>query len=120
LPFGGAGAEFQIPRELPRASGRASFYPQSEVEFIMGIWQLEYFEAGASTAYMRETFYGVEAKNSAVALYARYGGDDVLKVTVPRKGTPIRLWLKKALQTGLLWSRLPWYSDRPARPGLLN
>jgi hypothetical protein len=87
----------------------------------MGIWQLEYFEAGASTAYMRETFYSVEAKDSAVALYARYGGDDVLKVTAPGKRTPIGLWLKqKALQTGLLWSRLPWYSDRPARPGLLN
>jgi hypothetical protein len=87
----------------------------------MGIWQLEYFEAGASTAYMRETFYSVEAKDSAVALYGRYGGDDVLKVTAPRKRTPVRLWLKqRALQTGLLWSRLTGHLDRPARPGLLS
>jgi hypothetical protein len=82
----------------------------------MGIWQLEYFEAGASTAYMRETYYSAEAKDSAVALYARHGGDDVLKVTALRKGTPIRLWLKqKALQTGLSWSRLTGYLDRPGK-----
>jgi hypothetical protein len=69
----------------------------------MGIWQLEYFEAGASTAYMRETFCSTEAKDSAVALYARFGGDDVLKVTARRKRTPIRLWLKqKVLQPSLL------------------
>jgi hypothetical protein len=87
----------------------------------MGIWELEYFEAGASTAYMSETFYSVEAKDSAVALYARHGGDDVLKVTAPRKGTPIRFRLKqKALQAGLLWSRFTGYLDRPARPRLLN
>jgi hypothetical protein len=87
----------------------------------MGIWQLEYFEAGASTAYMRETFYSAETKDSAVELFARYGGDDVLKVMAPHKRAPIRLWLKqKVLQPGLLWSRLAGYLDRPARPGVLN
>jgi hypothetical protein len=83
--------------------GRQTSTHESEVEFIMGIWQLEYFEAGASTAYMRETFYSAEAKDSAVALYARFGGDDVLKVTARRKRTPIRPWLKqKVLQAILL------------------
>jgi hypothetical protein len=59
---------------------------QLEVEKTMGIWHLEYFEAGATTAYMSETFFGVGAKDEAVARFFRLGGDDALRVSASKQG----------------------------------
>jgi hypothetical protein len=47
----------------------------------MSIWLLEYFEAGSSTAYMRETLFGDEEKDAAVLRFLHLGGDEVLKIS---------------------------------------
>ena len=54
----------------------------------MGIWLLEYFEAGSSTAYMRETIFGNEAKDAAVLRFLHLGGDEVLKISPRLAGFP--------------------------------
>jgi hypothetical protein len=60
----------------------------------MGIWHLRYFEAGATAAYMCETYYSVKTRDVAVARYLRLGGDDILTVTTPLKLHQFRRWLK--------------------------
>jgi len=60
----------------------------------MGIWYLNYFEAGAGTSYMCETYYSVRARDVAVAHYLRLGGDDILTVTTPQRVDQFRRWLK--------------------------
>lgn len=68
---------------------------------IMDVWKLEYFEVGASNAYMTETHYGFEAKDAAVGLFSRLGGEEILRITAPCKQDRIPRWLKA------LWPRRP-------------
>ena len=65
----------------------------------MGIWYLEYFEAGETTAFMSETFFGVGAKDEAVARFFRLGGDDVLRVSAGTQGRLLG-WLTEKMASG--------------------
>jgi hypothetical protein len=61
----------------------------------MAVWQLEYFEVGASLPYMRETFFRVDARDGAILRFIHIGGDDILKVTSSK--IVALSWLKKIL-----------------------
>jgi len=64
---------------------RRSFFPRAHLAYEvirnMAVWQIEYFEVGASTPYLRERFFSVNAKDVAVRRFVRLGGDDFLKIT---------------------------------------
>ena len=47
----------------------------------MSIWKLTYFELNYTSAYKSEIYYGIDARNAALALFFRLGGDDVVQVT---------------------------------------
>lgn len=61
----------------------------------MTVWRLEYFEDGSPNAYMTETHFSSQQRDTAVARFLRLGGDDVLKITPKHALDQIRFGLGK-------------------------
>jgi hypothetical protein len=62
----------------------------------MSIWKLTYFELNYTSAYKSEIYYGIDARNAALALFFRLGGDDVVQVTALNLDTLVS-WLTHRL-----------------------
>jgi hypothetical protein len=69
---------------IASASFVASLLCIGETLFPSQVWHAEYFEfASDDLPYRAETFSCRESLETAIVLYQRLGGDDVLKITGP-------------------------------------